>query len=57
MKRRRSMRSKRLRPKNRWDDDVSNNLRKMKLHKRSERAQDRIEWKKIVEKAKTLHEL
>jgi hypothetical protein len=32
-------------------------LRKMKLFKWSERAQHRLEWKKIVEKAKTLHEL
>jgi hypothetical protein len=45
------------RPKNRWDDDVRNDLRKMKLHKWSERAQDRLERKKIVEKAKTLYEL
>jgi hypothetical protein len=45
------------RPKNRWDDDVRNDLRKMKLHKWSERVQDRLEWKKNVEKAKTLHEL
>jgi hypothetical protein len=44
------------RPKYRWDD-VRNDLRKMKLFKWSERAQDRLEWKKIVEKAKTLHEL
>jgi hypothetical protein len=45
------------RPRNRWDDDVRNDLRKMKLHKWSERTQDRLEWKKIVEKAKTLHKL
>ena len=44
------------RPKNRWDDDVMNDL-KMKITKWSELAQDRLEWKKIVEKAKTLHEL
>jgi hypothetical protein len=44
------------RPKYRWDD-VRNELRKMKLFKWSEQAQDRLEWKKIVEKAKTLHEL
>jgi len=48
MKRRRLMRSKRLR-----NDD----LRKMKITKWSELAKDRLEWKKIVEKAKTLHEL
>ena len=45
------------RPKNRWDDDVKNDLRKMKITKWSELARDRLEWKKIVEKAKTLHEL
>jgi hypothetical protein len=39
------------RPKHRWDDDVRNDL------KWTEQAQDRHEWKKIVEKAKTLHEL
>ena len=44
------------RPKNRWDD-VKNDLRKMKITKWSELAQDHLEWKKIVEKAKTLHEL
>ena len=45
------------RPKHRWDDDVRNDLRRMKLLKWSEQAQDRLEWKKMVEKAKTLHEL
>ena len=45
------------RPKHRWDDDVRNDLRRIKLLKWSEQAQDRLEWKKIVEKAKTLHEL
>jgi hypothetical protein len=45
------------RPKHRWDDDVRNDLRRMKLLKWSERAQDRLEWKKIVEKTKTVHEL
>jgi len=45
------------RPKHRRDDDVRNDLRKMKLLKWTEQAQDRQEWKKIVEKAKTLLEL
>jgi hypothetical protein len=45
------------RPKHRWDDDVRNDLRKMKLLKWTKQAQDRHEWKKTVEKAKTLHEL
>jgi inhibitor of KinA sporulation pathway (predicted exonuclease) len=45
------------RPKHRWDDDVRNDLRKLKLLKWTEQAQDCHEWKKIVEKAKTLQEL
>ena len=45
------------RSKDRWDDDVRNDLRKMRLLKWTEQAQDRQEWTKIVEKAKTLHEL
>ena len=45
------------RPKRRWDDVVRNDLRRMKLLKWSEQAQDRLEWEKIVEKSKTLHEL
>jgi hypothetical protein len=45
------------RPKQRWNDDVRNDLRKMKLQKWPEKIQDRLEWKKVVEKAKTLHEL
>ena len=36
------------RPKHRWDDDVRNDLRRMKLLKWPEQAQDRLEWKKIV---------
>jgi hypothetical protein len=45
------------RPKQRWDDDVKNYLRRMKLLKWSEQVQDRLEWKKIVEKTKPLHEM
>jgi len=44
------------RPKHTLEDDVRNGLRKTKLLKWTEQAQDRHEWKKIVEKAKTLHE-
>ena len=44
------------RPKQRWND-VRNDLRKMKLLKWSEQVQDRLEWKKTVEKAKTVQEL
>jgi len=48
------------RPKSRWDDDdddVRNDLKKMKLVKWAEQVQDRSKWKAIVEKAKTLSEL
>jgi hypothetical protein len=45
------------RPKHRWDGDVRNDLRRMKLLKWSEQVQDCLEWKKIVEKAKSLHEM
>jgi len=45
------------RPKSRWDDDVRNDLKKMKLVKWAEQVQDRSKWKDIVEKAKTLLEL
>jgi hypothetical protein len=44
-------------PKSRWEDDVRNNLKKMKLIKCAERVQDRLKWKNIIEKAKTLPEL
>jgi hypothetical protein len=37
--------------------NVRSDLRKMKLLKWTEQTQDRHEWKKTVEKAKTLHEL
>jgi hypothetical protein len=42
------------RPKSRWEDDVRNNLKKMKLTEWAEQVQDRLKWKDIVEKAKTL---
>ena len=45
------------RPKFRWEDDVRNDLKKMKLIKRTEQVQDCLKWKGIVEKAKTLPEL
>jgi len=44
-------------PKSRWEDDVRNDLKKMKLMKRAEQAQDRLKWKDIFEKANTLSEL
>jgi hypothetical protein len=40
-----------------WEGDVRNGLEKMKLMKWAEQVQDRLKWKDIVEKAKTLSEL
>jgi len=46
------------RPKSRWEDDVSNDFKEMKLRQWAEQVQDRLKWKDIaVEKAKTLPEL
>jgi len=44
-------------PKSRWEDDVRNDLKKMELIKWAEQVQDRLKWKDIFEKAKTLPEL
>jgi len=43
--------------KSRWEDDVRNDLKTMKLIKWTEQVQDRLKWKGIVEKAKTLSDL
>jgi hypothetical protein len=43
--------------KSRWEDDDRNDLKKMKLIKWTEQVQDRLKWKVIVEKAKTVSEL
>jgi hypothetical protein len=40
--------------KSRWEDDVWNGLKKMKRMKWAEQVQDRLKWKVIVDKAKTL---
>jgi len=42
------------RPKSRWEDDVRNGLKKMKRMKWAEQVQDRLKWKDIVERAKTI---
>ena len=44
------------RPKSRWVDDVRNDLKKTKLVKWAE-LQDRLKWRDIVEKDKTVSEL
>jgi hypothetical protein len=45
------------RPNSRWEDDVRNYLKYMKLIKWSERDQNRLKRKDIAENAKTLSEL
>jgi hypothetical protein len=45
------------RPKSRWEDVVRNDLKKMKIIKWTGQVQDCLEWKGIVEKAKTVPEL
>jgi len=45
------------RPKSRWEDDVRNDLKNMKLMKWAEQVQYRLERKDNVKKAKTLRVL
>jgi hypothetical protein len=45
------------RPKSRWEDDVRNDLKKMKLMKWAEQVQDHLKWKGVVEKAETVPKL
>jgi hypothetical protein len=45
------------RPKSRWEDDVRNGLKKMKIIKWAEQVEYCLEWKGTVDKAKTLPEL
>ena len=40
------------RPKYGWEDDVKNDLKKLKVVKRSDLVQDRHKWKETVVKAK-----
>jgi hypothetical protein len=44
-------------PKSRWQDDVRNDPKKIKIIKWTGQLQDRLKWKGIVEKAKTVPEL
>jgi hypothetical protein len=41
------------RPRVRWEDDVRNDLRKMGVTIWKQRAQERKQWKEIIEQAKT----
>jgi len=43
------------RPKIRWEDDVKNDIQRLKLPKWNNLVQDRRRWKEVVGKAKTLH--
>ena len=45
------------RPKSRWEGDVGNDFKKIKLMKWTAQDQDRFKWKVIAEKAKTVPEL
>jgi len=44
------------RPKSRWEDDVRNDLKKMKLTKWAEQVQDCLKWKDIVESCSAIEE-
>jgi len=45
------------RPRLRWEDDVRNNLRKIRVKNWKQRVQERKQWKDIIEQAKTHKEL
>jgi hypothetical protein len=45
------------RPKLRWEDDVSEDIKSLNLRKWRNVAQDRERWKKVVEQARTLNRL
>jgi hypothetical protein len=45
------------RPKNRWEDDIINDIKTMKIKNWTSCIQDRNKWKLYVEKAKTLKEM
>jgi hypothetical protein len=45
------------RPKLRWEDDVSEDIKSMNLHNWRNVEQEREGWKKVIEKAKILNRL
>jgi hypothetical protein len=45
------------RPKMRWENDVLKDVRSMNVHNWTEVAQNIDSWKKMVDRARTLHEL
>jgi hypothetical protein len=44
------------RPKNRWEDDIRNDIKKLKIKNWTSCIQDRNKWKLYVEKAKAFKE-
>jgi hypothetical protein len=44
------------RPKNRWEDDIRNDIKKMKMRNWTSCIQDRSKWKFYVEKGKPFKE-
>jgi len=44
------------RPKNRWEDDIINDMKKLKIKNWTSCIQDRNEWKLYAEKAKMFKE-
>ena len=45
-----------IRPKNRWEDDIINDMKKLKIKNWTSCIQDRNKWKLYVEKDKTIEE-
>ena len=45
------------RPKTRWEDDVSEDIKNMNVRNWKKVAQNRDSWKKVVEQARTLNRL
>ena len=45
------------RPKNRWEDDIINDMKKLKIKNWTSSIQDRNKWKLYVEKDKTFKEM
>ena len=41
------------RPKNRWEDDIINDMKKLKINNWTSYNQDRNKWRLYVERAKT----
>jgi hypothetical protein len=44
------------RPKNRWEDDIGNDMKKLKIKNWTNCTQDRNNWKLYVEKGKTFND-